>query len=301
MAADDTDDLRDRVADLEATVQAQQDTIRKMLPGRRQVLQAGGLVAGGGVLGALTADRAAADVVGQVGTQQDRVDVFAGAVDANSVNTPQLEINVPAGGAGYLDYVVNGSSRFQAGYDDNIDHWYLFDVEDGDTVFEINRGAGEEIELRRPTTAPELSVDSAATKIYPATNQTIPANDWTTLAFDTVDFDSLGIADTANNQVVVESEGTYQITVMVEWQGDADWGGSEVLNLRLVINGQNRYIHQDRKQFNGLQTQATPAQPFEVSSGDSVSAQVKQLDPEGDSHDITGSALTTALSVVRVG
>jgi hypothetical protein len=87
MASDDTDDLRDRVEQLEATVEQQQATIQQLLPSRRRVLQAGGLVAGGGVLGALTADRAAADVVGQVGTQQDRVDVFAGAVDANSVNT----------------------------------------------------------------------------------------------------------------------------------------------------------------------------------------------------------------------
>jgi len=56
------------------------------------VLQAGGLLAGGGVLGALSADRASADVTGQVGTQQDRVDVFGGAVDANSVNTENITL-----------------------------------------------------------------------------------------------------------------------------------------------------------------------------------------------------------------
>jgi hypothetical protein len=88
--ADDRSDLRDRVAELEATVEQQQATIQKLLPSRRRVLQAGGLVAGGGVLGALTADRASADVTGQVGTSQDRVDVFAGAVDANSVNTDTI-------------------------------------------------------------------------------------------------------------------------------------------------------------------------------------------------------------------
>lgn len=89
--ADDAD-LRDRVAQLEATVEKQQATIEQLLPSRRRVLQAGGLVAGGGVLGALTADRASADVVGQVGTSADRVDVFAGAVDANSVNTESASI-----------------------------------------------------------------------------------------------------------------------------------------------------------------------------------------------------------------
>jgi len=75
---------------LEATVEAQQEAIQQLLPSRRRVLQAGGLLAGGGVLGALTADRASADVVGQVGTSQDRVDVFGGTVDANSVKTEQL-------------------------------------------------------------------------------------------------------------------------------------------------------------------------------------------------------------------
>jgi len=92
MADADDPDLRARVEQLEATVEAQQETIQQLLPSRRRVLQAGGLVAGGGVLGALSADRASADVTGQVGTQQDRVDVFAGAVDANSVNTATLGV-----------------------------------------------------------------------------------------------------------------------------------------------------------------------------------------------------------------
>ena len=92
MADPDDPDLRERVAELEATVEAQQATIQQLLPSRRRVLQAGGLLAGGGVLGALTADRASADVVGQVGTQQDRVDVFGGTVDANSVNTKSAAI-----------------------------------------------------------------------------------------------------------------------------------------------------------------------------------------------------------------
>lgn len=88
----DDPDLRERVAELEQTVEQQQETIHQLLPSRRRVLQAGGLVAGGGVLGALSADRASADVVGQVGTSQDRVDVFAGAVDANSVKTNDATI-----------------------------------------------------------------------------------------------------------------------------------------------------------------------------------------------------------------
>jgi hypothetical protein len=110
---DGGDDLRERVAELEATVEDQQDTIKRMLPGRRGVLKAGGLLAGGGVLGALTADRAAADVVGQVGTDADRVDVFAGAVDANSVNTVSTSIdNVSEGNTSlFLDAVNAGEGR----------------------------------------------------------------------------------------------------------------------------------------------------------------------------------------------
>jgi hypothetical protein len=50
------------------------------------------LILVGGVLGALTADRASADVVGQVGTDADRVDVFAGQVDANSVSTGRVDL-----------------------------------------------------------------------------------------------------------------------------------------------------------------------------------------------------------------
>jgi len=93
MAPDDPD-LRERVAELEQTVEQQQETIHQLLPSRRRVLQAGGLVAGGGVLGALTADRASAQASGQVGTSSDPVDVEA--FDLGVQN--QLSSSVDAGG-----------------------------------------------------------------------------------------------------------------------------------------------------------------------------------------------------------
>jgi hypothetical protein len=93
MDSDDTDsDLRARVAQLEATVEAQQETIQSMLPGRRQVLQAGALVGGGGLVGALTADRAAADAEGQVGTTSEPLDVIAYSVQDRSGSTMALEV-----------------------------------------------------------------------------------------------------------------------------------------------------------------------------------------------------------------
>jgi len=92
---DSTDpDLRDRVAELEATVQQQQQTIQQLLPSRRRVLQAGGLVAGGGVLGALTADRASGQASGQVGTSSDPVDVEAYDLAVQN----QLSSSIDAGG-----------------------------------------------------------------------------------------------------------------------------------------------------------------------------------------------------------
>jgi len=90
----DDPDLRARVAELEATVEQQQATIEQLLPTRRRVLQAGGLVAGGGVLGALTADRASAQASGQVGTSSDPVDVEA----YNLAVQNQLSSSVDAGG-----------------------------------------------------------------------------------------------------------------------------------------------------------------------------------------------------------
>ena len=94
---DSTDpDLRDRVAELEATVEQQQQTIQQLLPSRRRVLQAGGLVAGGGVLGALTADRAAADAAGQVGTTSQPADVVAYSLQDRGGSNMALE-NVASG------------------------------------------------------------------------------------------------------------------------------------------------------------------------------------------------------------
>jgi len=94
MADADDSDLRARVEQLEATVEAQQATIEQLLPSRRRVLQAGGLVAGGGVLGALSADRASAQASGQVGTSSDPVDVEAYDLAVQN----ELSSSVDAGG-----------------------------------------------------------------------------------------------------------------------------------------------------------------------------------------------------------
>jgi hypothetical protein len=143
MAPDDTDDLRDRVADLEATVQTQQDTIKAMLPGRRQVLQAGGLVAGGGVLGALTADRAAADAEGQVGTTSAPIDVVAYSLQDRSGTQAFIEVvasgsvQLSSGSATVTVETASGTTYYLAlGTDENAKvSGRVFD--DGDVTVEI--------------------------------------------------------------------------------------------------------------------------------------------------------------------
>jgi len=100
---------------LEASVAQQQETITKMLPGRRGVLKAGALLGGGALVGAGTADRASAQASGQVGTSNDPVDVEAydlavqnqlsSSVDVGgndltnvgSINTTDVTIDAPAG------------------------------------------------------------------------------------------------------------------------------------------------------------------------------------------------------------
>jgi len=87
MASESNDsDLRERVEQLEATVEQQQQTIRKMLPGRRGALKAGGLLAGGGLLGALGSERVeAAD-----GTQDTSAGTIGAAGDSNDIYLDQL-------------------------------------------------------------------------------------------------------------------------------------------------------------------------------------------------------------------
>jgi hypothetical protein len=82
----DESDLRERVDQLEATVEQQQATIKKMLPGRRGALKAGGLLAGGGLLGALGSDRAAA----ADGTQDTSAGTIGGAGESNDIYLDQL-------------------------------------------------------------------------------------------------------------------------------------------------------------------------------------------------------------------
>lgn len=106
MAADDRDPetdretLAERIAELEATVEQQQQTIRKMLPNRREFLRAGGAaVAGAGIgaaaVGGASADASVDDDDPDVGTPDRRVDVFGDGVDANSVETDEINDGGP--------------------------------------------------------------------------------------------------------------------------------------------------------------------------------------------------------------
>lgn len=85
-------DEQQRLAELEAKVEAQQSTLEKMLPGRRAVL-AGLAGAGAGAVGMRSAtDDASAQAVGQIGTDSEPVDVEAETVDASAVNADDLDI-----------------------------------------------------------------------------------------------------------------------------------------------------------------------------------------------------------------
>ena len=91
---DDDSDLRARVRDLEATVSNQQEIIQKLMPSRRQTIAGLGLLGAGAGVGRLSTERARAQAAGQVGTDDDPVDVKAW--DLNVAG--QLTSDLDAGG-----------------------------------------------------------------------------------------------------------------------------------------------------------------------------------------------------------
>jgi len=82
---ENTDELAQRVEQLENRVESQQETIRKLMPDRRTLLK-GGATAGAAALlgfgsGSATASTGTA---GQIGTQSDRPDIYADVVNTGS-------------------------------------------------------------------------------------------------------------------------------------------------------------------------------------------------------------------------
>jgi len=104
----DPDSLRKRVSELEAIVQSQQQTIAKMLPGRRNVLKGAGLLTGGALAGAAATERASAQAAGTVGTSNDPVNL--NAWDLNVAN--QVTSDLPMGGN---DLTNVGAADMQTG------------------------------------------------------------------------------------------------------------------------------------------------------------------------------------------
>jgi len=146
----DPDTLRKRVSELEEIVQSQQQTIAKMLPGRRNVLKGAGLLTGGALAGAAATERAEAQTgpAGQVGTSSEPVDAFAWNLDIDNVmshNGDNALIDVAASGSVTLSSgsatvtveTASGSTYYLAlGTDDNAKvSGRIFD--DGDVSVEI--------------------------------------------------------------------------------------------------------------------------------------------------------------------
>lgn len=90
MEPDDSDQaLADRVAELEQTVADQQEVIRKLLPGRRDLLKAGGgAVVGAGLLSAASGGASAQSVSASNDSEQSGK--MGGTGDSNDVYVDQL-------------------------------------------------------------------------------------------------------------------------------------------------------------------------------------------------------------------
>lgn len=139
----DDSDLRERIAELEATVEQQQQTIKRMLPGRRGVLKGAALLGGGGLVGALSADRVSAQASGQVGTTSEPIDAVLYSMDDRSGNDAFREVvasgsvQLSSGSATVTVEAASGTTYYLAlGTDDNAKvSGRVFD--DGDVKVEI--------------------------------------------------------------------------------------------------------------------------------------------------------------------
>jgi len=134
---DDRETLAERVEQLEATVEQQQSTIRKMLPGRRGVIKGVGAAIGGGLLGASATGGASGQSgpAGRQGTPENPNDMFAWDLDvANEVVT-----DLRMGGNDITD-----AGSLSAGALPNIaDH--IVDPTDGDLASVISEAAAGDV------------------------------------------------------------------------------------------------------------------------------------------------------------
>lgn len=105
---DDPETLRERVAELEQTVEQQSETIAKMLPGRRAILS-GAVGASLGAAGMFSAtERASAQASGQVGTSSKPLDVEGYAVNVQNKLTA-------SGTNALIDVAASGSVTLSSG------------------------------------------------------------------------------------------------------------------------------------------------------------------------------------------
>ena len=120
----DDERLRDRIEALESTVESQQETMRKLMPSRRSVLQgAGGVGLGALGMSLFGSSASAQSAAGQVGTEENPVDVVLASLNmqgpldmsgndienAGAVQAGRAVIGVdPADGGQGIQDAING-------------------------------------------------------------------------------------------------------------------------------------------------------------------------------------------------
>lgn len=144
-----------------------------------------------------------------------------------------------------------------------------------------------------------ILVRKDGTVVYNSADQTIPSGNVTRLAWDSIDFDNLGIEDLANDRLVIEDDGLYLINATVNWGGSADWGTGDRCGFKITAGGSDYGSWWERKVGTGQEQKKAPSVLAQLSTDDVIYASVYQ--DSGVDQTLTGGIIFNNLSVVRVG
>jgi hypothetical protein len=114
-----------------------------------------------------------------------------------------------------------------------------------------------------------------ATRVYASSAQTISTGTVTQFEIDSTNYDYGGLADTANNQVTIQSDGIYAVLGSIEFQENSgNWSDGDEILTRVHVNGTNEAKLTYRKigdQFQGIPPAPTT---FDLNAGDTISLHI---------------------------
>lgn len=148
------------------------------------------------------------------------------------------------------------------------------------------------------------TITNIVAKAAPTSNQTISSGTVTQVNLDTavVEDDASNIVevDTANNKLIIKSDGKYLISQLIHFNSSTGFSAGDTISSRLLLDGSNEVIF-DRGHTGGNVNSAVGPISTIIDSTSGTEITLQAFQNTGENQSVLGSKSRTYIAVYKLG